>query len=225
MKKRLIIFFLVSAFVFSALELYVVNYYSQDISLTGFFSSILSSVAGTGQNKLIRINLYNYSIALYQDGALIKQAKIAGAGNPKISPTPVGNFKVLAKEKRHVVWSTRIVMPYSLRFYNGYYIHDIPLTLSGQLISTQYSAGCVRLDSNLAPEVFDWAEIGTRVEIYKAQLVKTAEAPMVYLLTKDGLCQPIASPEVFQAQGFHWQDVAVIPAAEILGYPQGSLIE
>lgn len=204
---------------------YFAYFYPEEISLGGYFSSIMSAVEGVGQDKLIRINLYNYSIALYEDGSLVKQAKISAAGHPTRAATPQGDFKVLSKEKSHISGLSGLIMPLSLRFYKGYFIHDLPVTRSGKPYYSEYSSGCIRLPSDLAHEVYDWADVGTKVQVYKAELVKSADSPVVYLLSKDGFKQPIANPEAFIAHGFHWHDIAVIPAVEIKNYQQGNLIE
>lgn len=224
MRKRWI-FFPAAVLVLSFLGFYFAYFYQEEISIRGYFSSILSAVEGFGKDKLIRINLYNYSIALYENGALIKQAKISAAGHPTRAATPEGDFRVLSKEKSHISSLSGLIMPLSMRFYKGYFIHDLPLTRSGRPYNSEYSDGCIRLPSDLAKEVYQWADVGTKVKVYKAELVKSGESPMVYQLTKDGLKRHIVNPEAFIAHGFHWQDIAVIPEAEILNYPQGSLIE
>ncbi len=220
MKKRLLIFSLCLVFSLAFFEFYILYLYPQEISLGSYFSSILQALVGEESNKIIRINLYDYTITLFEDGNLVKRSKISGAGHPKISPTPQGNFKVLSKEKRHISGISGLVMPLSIRFYNGYYLHGLPYTQSGRMINTIYSNGCVRLGPGLDEEVYNWAEIGTKVEIYKAQLIKSAEEPAVFLLTEDGLKEWIPDPETFNSRGFVWKDVAIVPLAEINTYPE-----
>ena len=220
MPKKPIVFSLVLIPVLAIFGLYYFYLYPQDISWNGFFAGILPSLTGQEDNKLIRINLHNHAIALYEDDVLIKQTRIAGIGDLKASPTPQGNFKVLSKEKRHVNWTMKVVMPLSLRFYKGYYLHDIPETLSGKLITTKYSHGCIRLNHDLAQELFNWANIGTKIQIYDSQLVKTADSPDIYYLTENGSKELIPSPEVFQNRSFKWPDVITIPSAELNAYQE-----
>ncbi|MBU1102796.1 L,D-transpeptidase [Patescibacteria group bacterium] len=222
MKKRLLIFFLCAISFLALFEFYILYLYPQDISLGGYFSSILQSLVGGESNKLIRINLYNYAIVLYEDGNFIKQARISGMGNPKFSPTPQGSFKILSKEVRHISGINGVIMPLSLRFYRGYYLHGLPFTRSGQPVNTVYSLGCVRLGPGLDEDVYNWAEIGTKVEIYKARLVKSAEEPAVFLLTEEGFKEWIPNPETFNNRGFFWKDIAIVPLAEINNYPEVS---
>ena len=188
--------------------------------MSSFFSSILQTLVRPKSDKLIRINLYNQALTLWEHDNLIKQAKIAAAGHPKLTPTPTGEFKVLLKDKKHISGISGLIMPLSLRFYNGYYLHGLPTNRSGQIINTVYSNGCVRLPPGWDEEIFNWAEIGTKVQIYNSQLVKTADDPTVYVLTKEGTKEPIPSPEVFISRGFRWKDIVTVPLAEINIYPE-----
>lgn len=224
MRRKWIIFPAI-VLTFSFFGSYFAYFYPEEISLGGYFSSILSAVEGIGKDKLIRVNLYNYSIALYENGNLIKQARISAAGHPTKTTTPEGDFRILSKEKSHISSLSGLIMPLSLRFYKGYFIHDLPLTRSGKPYYSEYSNGCIRLPNDLAPEVYDWADVGTKVQIYEAELVRSNGLPMVYQLTKDGFKRHITSPEIFIALGYNWNGVTIIPSAELANYQEGEPIE
>ena len=201
---------------------------SQDTSLNGFLSGLMLDVFGGETQQLIRVNLYNHSIALYEGGKLYKMARVAGTGNPYNSTaTPTGEFRILSKETQHISRASGVglIMPLSMRFFGGYYFHDIPLTRNGVKIDTKYSHGCIRLPSDLAAEMFQWTHVGAYVQIYNSQLVRSETAPMVYLLTEDGFRQPIATAEAFIAHGYHWEDVVTIPDVEVAGLPLGPTIQ
>lgn len=193
---------------------------SQDVSWSGYLSGLMLNFWGGEKNQLIRVNLHNHSIALYQSGALYKLARVAGTGNPNDgTATPTGKFRILSKDKWHIS-NSRVIMPLSLRFSNkGYYFHDIPLTMAGEKITTTYSHGCIRLPTALAQEMFAWTNVGAYVEIYDASLARAKDSPMVYLLTEDGLRVPIQTETEFIAHGYRWKDVAIIPAEELNGLP------
>jgi tetratricopeptide (TPR) repeat protein len=91
------------------------------------------------------------------------------------TPTKYGSFKVLDKlpEAYSSVWGLR--MPWWLGIYwagaseNG--IHALPilsngLTLWSGYLGTPISFGCIVLDTAAAKQVYDWAEIGTIVEVH-----------------------------------------------------------
>lgn len=64
-------------------------------------------------------------------------------------------------------------MPYSLRFHNGYYIHELPYwsgegyRIGEQGLGRAISRGCIRLGIGVAEKVYNFAEIGTEIIIYK----------------------------------------------------------
>lgn len=222
MKKQILFLILGSAVFLGFFEFYLFYLEPQEISFTSYFSSIFASLISPESGKTIRINLYNKSLTLIENGALLKQAKIAAAGRPKIAPTPQGNFKISLKDKKHVSGISGLIMPLSVRFHNGYYLHGLPTTLSGRIIDTPYSNGCVRLPAGLDEEVYNWADIGTKVEIYNSSLVKAEEALTVYYLKQDGTKEPIASSEEFLSRGFKWPNVKTIPSIELNALPLAS---
>lgn len=221
MKKRLLVFCLCAILALGFFEFYLFYLWPQDMNFNIFFSSIFYSLFSPESDKTIRINLYNKSLTLIDNGVLVKQAKIAGAGHPKATPTPEGNFKILSKSKK-VISFTGLVMPLSLRFYGHYFLHGIPTTKDGRIYNSEFSNGCIRLPPKIDEEVYNWADIGTKVEIYNSSLVKSAEEPAVYFLTEDGSKEWIFNPEIFAARGFKWQDVAVIPLVELAVFPEAT---
>src|SRR5689334_9441096 len=76
---------------------------SQDTTLMSYLSGVLAvTTGGSGEDQLIRVNLHNNSIALFQNGQLQLMAKVAGVGNPNDSTaTPTGEFRILSKEPSH----------------------------------------------------------------------------------------------------------------------------
>ncbi|MCG2768155.1 MAG: L,D-transpeptidase family protein [Anaerolineae bacterium] len=92
------------------------------------------------------------------------------------TPTKYGTFKVLDKipqEAYSSAWGLR--MPWWLGIYwagaseNG--IHALPILSNGQTLWSGYlgtpiSFGCIVLDTYAAKQVYDWAEIGTIVEVH-----------------------------------------------------------
>ncbi|MBI4708835.1 MAG: L,D-transpeptidase [Candidatus Portnoybacteria bacterium] len=219
MQKR-IIFYLSFSAVFLAIFCFHVFYLlPQNMNPGSFLLSAINSACAPKSDKLIRINLYNKSLVMIEKGQLKKLDKIAAAGNPKYSPTPTGNFKVLTKSKRIISSLSGLVMPLSLRIKGPYFLHGIPTTKDGRIYSSEYSSGCIRLGPGLDQEIYDWADIGTRVEIYNSSLVKAPNKDAVYYLRPDGTKEPIASPEEFLSRGFKWKDVKAIHSAELDAFP------
>jgi hypothetical protein len=219
MKKKLLIFTICSAVCLGFFEFYLFYLRVNELPFGAYFSSILQTLVPGGSDKLIRINLATKDLTLYESGQLIKSAKIAAAGHPRATPTPTGNFSISLKDIDHISGLSGLVMPFSLRFYNSYYMHGLPYTRSGRIVDTPYSNGCIRLPAGLDQEIFNWADIGTKVQVYNSRLVKTADDPTVYYLADDGTKEGIPTPEVFVSRGFKWKDIAVVPQGELDVYP------
>lgn len=226
MHRKLVLMAFVAVIAVSGYGMLGVLARSQDTNLSGYLSGLMLDFWGGEQNQLIRVNLHNYSIALYDHGNLLKMARIAAPGNPDNGTrTPTGTFRILSKDQWHI--SGSLVMPWALRFDGPYYFHAIPVTkATNAIIHTAYSHGCIRLPDPLAQEMFNWANVGAYVEVYDASLARADDGTAtVYLLTFDGARQPFASEQAFLAHGYRWRDVISIPAAELAAMPLGGTIE
>lgn len=119
--------------------------------------------------KYIDIDLSSQSLRLYRSGKVLSTYPIS-SGRYGMG-TPTGTFSILSKESLH--WSNKysLYMPYSLRFYNGYYIHELPYWPGGYREGTWHlgipvSHGCVRLGIGAARRVYSFADIGTKIVIH-----------------------------------------------------------
>lgn len=122
------------------------------------------------KDKLIEVDLSEQKLRLHQKGKIVGEYRIS-SGRPGM-PTPIGNFKVLSKIR--LAWSARyrLYMPYSLRFYNGYYIHELPYWPGGyregeEHLGIPVSHGCIRLGMGPAERVYNFANIGTKIIIHR----------------------------------------------------------
>jgi hypothetical protein len=100
-----------------------------------------------------------------------KLGEFAVSTGTKNYPTPLGTFKI--EKKNPKAWSKvgRLWMPWWLSFKGGVYaIHELPVWPSGKKEGADHlgrpaSHGCVRLGIGPAKQLYDWAEIGTKVVI------------------------------------------------------------
>jgi len=216
----LVLFFLFQVYIY--LGIYPATFSWPDY-LAGLGQGLFVFLSPESQ-KLIRINLHSYTLTTFENNRLVKKYEIAATGHPRVSPTPKGSFEILQKHKNAFSNLSKVWMPWSMRFYKGYYIHEIPYYPSGERIRTNYSLGCLRVPVEQAEELYQWAELGTRVEIYEAELVKTATEPSIYQLLNNGFKKHIINPEVFASYGYQWKDVVVIPDEELRAYSDIDLI-
>jgi LysM repeat protein len=123
-------------------------------------------------NKRIIIDLSEQHMYVYQDGALL-YSWVTSTGMPGAETIP-GNFEVLNKLPNAYAYTWGLQMPYWLGIYwagsleNG--IHALPIMANGQLLWEGYlgqpvSYGCIILSTEHARILYNWAEVGTPVDI------------------------------------------------------------
>ena len=147
-------------------QLYTITILGSRISFKIYY---ISSGQSYDKSKYIDINLSSQTMRLYQGGKIVSTYQIS-SGRPGME-TPTGTFHILSKSR--LLWSTKysLYMPYSLRFYNGYFIHELPYWPGGYRegqwhLGIPVSHGCVRLGIGPAERVFNFTNIGTKVIIH-----------------------------------------------------------
>jgi len=118
--------------------------------------------------KLVLVDLSEQKLYLYNNNDLIKDF-IVSSGAPE-TPTPQGEFKIYGKSP--LIWSVLYeqYLPYALRFYDDYLIHEVPYGVDAvrdglDKLGQPVSHGCVRLGIGDAEEVYEWADMGTGVVV------------------------------------------------------------
>jgi len=120
------------------------------------------------EGKYIDISISNQVMTLFEDG--IKDNSFLVSTGTYGMPTPLGIFNI--RSKRRNIWSSYgLWMPYSMNFYKGYFIHELPYWPNGYREGTNHlgmrvSHGCVRLGIGPAEYVYNWSEIGTPIYVH-----------------------------------------------------------
>ncbi len=126
----------------------------------------------SGGSKRIVIDLSEQRLYVYQAGQLLYKW-VVSTGMPGADTIP-GHFKVLTKLPNAYAYTWGLQMPYWLGIYwagslqNG--IHALPIMANGQLLWEGYlgqrvSYGCIILNTENARTLYNWAEVGTPVDI------------------------------------------------------------
>ncbi len=130
-------------------------------------NAITISDAVPAQGKFIVADLTIMKLSLYQDGVSTADYPILTKGKPGTPyETPSGFYNVLYKEANHFNAGEKVNMPYSMEFYGNYFIHGWPTYTDGTPVASTYSGGCIRLNTNDAEKVYDFADKGTGVFVY-----------------------------------------------------------
>ncbi len=121
--------------------------------------------------KSIQIHLGTQTLDKRVAGVTIASFPISSG--IKSMPTPVGQFKILRKNPRAWSRASKLWMPWWMDFSGrGFGMHELPEWPSGKKEGADHlgkpaSHGCVRLGVGTAKQLYDWAPIGTTVEILK----------------------------------------------------------
>ena len=118
----------------------------------------------------IKVDLSQQRIFTFEKGVLIRSFKISSG---KIeTPTPTGTFKVIHKQELLFSKIAGCWLSFWIGFTKDgkYGLHETPICdgtrLGEDKIGTPASAGCLRVKQAEAEILYNWAAIGTVVEIY-----------------------------------------------------------
>ena len=131
-----------------------------------------SAPAATGASKRIVVDLSAQRMYVYQNGQMIWNW-VVSTGRPG-QETAVGHYKVLNRIPNAYASTWGLQMPYWLGIYwagrlqNG--IHALPIQANGTVLWDGYlgqrvSFGCIILSTQNAATLYNWAPVGTPVDI------------------------------------------------------------
>lgn len=118
------------------------------------------------QGKALDINLATMTATLLENGEVVQIYPILGKGNPWLTPTREGNFRITQKKDRNFSTIYKVWQPYNMRYSGPYSIHGVPYWPNGQRLTSVYSGGCIRLQDDIAKAVYEWVDIGTPVIVH-----------------------------------------------------------
>lgn len=121
--------------------------------------------------KRLRIRLASQTLEQMLGGVVIATHQVSTGR--KGMKTPTGVFHIRSKNPR--AWSriAKLWMPWWMQFTSvGHGIHELPEWPGGKKeganhLGTPVSGGCVRVGIGAAKLLYDWAPIGTKIEIVK----------------------------------------------------------
>lgn len=130
-------------------------------------ASIQSAVPEEG--RFLVADLVAMQFTLYQDGEVKETLPILTKGNPNTPfATPSGQYTIRTREESHFSSIGHVFMPYSMQFYGNYFVHGWPYYADGTPVAPSYSGGCIRLSTEDAKKVFEFASVGTGLYVYDA---------------------------------------------------------
>lgn len=160
------------------------------------------------EGKYVAADLVAMKLYLYENGAEVAVYPILTKGRPG-SPfeTPSGEYELRTKTEKHFSSIGKVYLPYSMQFYGNYFVHGWPYYEDGTPVATSYSGGCIRLSTEDAQKVFEFAEIGTGIYVYDAdpeapsESLALAQVPLPEVSAATYLVADIDTGDVFLEKG------------------------
>jgi hypothetical protein len=120
--------------------------------------------------RLIEISIKRQTLTAWRNGRVVYRF-IISTGR-KGYETPKGHYRILEKYENR--WSRKwsVWMPYAMRWYQGYFIHQLPhkdgssYNIGASKLGTPDSHGCIRVDVGDASTLFRWTKVGTPVWVH-----------------------------------------------------------
>jgi murein DD-endopeptidase MepM/ murein hydrolase activator NlpD len=143
----------------------------------------------------LEIDLSRKKAILYDEGKIKKILNLSYQSPENVwFQSPTGLFKIRTKEKLH--WSTigLVWMPYSMQYYEDFFLHGIPYRDNGEIITSTVSGGCLRFQNEIAKEIYDFVKINDPVLVF---------ASYDKLTPKDEFSTPLNQEESFIYQKFY----------------------
>jgi len=120
------------------------------------------------ENRGLAVDLTGHKVLFYDQNKLIKILPLAyQSPEEKWFQAPSGYFRAGVKKQKHLSSLFPVVMPYSIQYYEDFFIHGIPYYRNGNEVSSQFTGGCLRLQNDFAKEVYDFLNSGDQILIYK----------------------------------------------------------
>ena len=116
----------------------------------------------------IEADLTAMRIAYYKDGEEIFTVPILSKGREgSWWETPAGLYKISYKTEKHFSSFGQVYQPYSMAFQGNFFVHGWPYYSDGTPVETEFSGGCIRLDTDDAATLFELTDSGTPILVHE----------------------------------------------------------
>lgn len=133
--------------------------FENNIKISSNFNSSSIMLPKICEPRVWEIDLSKNFIYFFKNCQLIESIPIAYQSPPdKWYQTPTGYYRLGVKREKHISSLFPVKMDYAVQLYEDYFIHEIPRYLNGQLVSSTFSGGCLRLKSEEAKKFFNLAK-------------------------------------------------------------------
>ncbi len=120
----------------------------------------------------IEVDLTAMELRYFEDGVLLDSAPVLSKGRPgSWWETPAGLYRVESKSPNHFSSFGQVYQPWSMVFQGNFFIHGWPEYPDGTPVASEFSGGCVRLDTADAERIYRRVAVGTPILVHEARLM------------------------------------------------------
>lgn len=120
------------------------------------------------ESRGLEVDLTSNKVLLYDQGKLIKIFPLSyQAPEGKWYQAPTGYYRAGVKHEKHFSSLFPVVMPYSVQYYEDFFIHGIPYYRDGKNVSSNFTGGCLRFKNDIAKEIYEFLKTGDQIVVYK----------------------------------------------------------
>lgn len=163
----------------------------------------------------IEVDLTAMALRYFVDGVLLESIPVLSKGRPgSWWETPAGLYQVESKAPNHYSSFGHVYQPWSMVFQGNFFIHGWPEYADGTPVASEFSGGCVRLDTADAARLYERVAVGTPILVHEAKLITDEfvyEPKVPELVTPQYLIADIRSNTVLAGQNIE----SVVPIASI----------
>lgn len=147
------------------------------------------------EQKGVQINLTEKKILLFENGKIVDILPVAYQSPEGVwFQTPTGYFKVGFMDEKHRSSLFPVNMPYAIQITEDFFMHEIPFYDDGTRVTSKFSGGCLRFETDIAKRLFEFLDRGDQLVIYKTLNDRAI---------KSGLRSPVATDQFWIRQRFY----------------------
>lgn len=125
--------------------------------------------------RMIAADLTNMKLYLFENGHATATIDILSKGKRGSRwETPTGLYKIETKEENHFSSIGEVNMPFSMQFFGNFFVHGWPYYPGGEPVPEGYSGGCIRLSTEDAKKVYEFAKRGTPIFVQEGGIATSS---------------------------------------------------
>ena len=120
------------------------------------------------EDRGIEVDLTAMKVFLFNEGKIVRSEPVLyQAPEGMWYEAPTGYYRIGVKHTEHRSSLFPVTMPWSLQYYEDFFMHGIPYHDDGVLVTSNFTGGCIRFADEVAKVLYDFLKTGDQVAVYK----------------------------------------------------------